>query len=142
MSADIRDRISTGKFLLKEGEVAYGREQYLSANRKITEAEYLLTEVYKNATAELKDYFKSYSTWRQWIQSAINESKSNKCYSIIVDKFSKKFYMYFDGVKKYEFDAELGRNWVGNKRRMGDKATPEGSYTIVNKLQGRQTQYL
>ena len=141
MSADIRDRISSGKFLLKEGEMAYEREQYLAANRKITEAEYLLIEVYKNATAELKDYFRSYSTWRQWIQSAINESRSNKCYSIIVDKFSKKFYMYYNGVKKLEFDAELGRNWVGNKRRMGDKATPEGLYKIVNKFQGRQTQY-
>jgi L,D-peptidoglycan transpeptidase YkuD (ErfK/YbiS/YcfS/YnhG family) len=141
MSSEIRNRISNGKFLLKEGEVAYNRDQYLPANRKITEAEYLLTGVYINATTELRDYFKSYSTWKQWIQSAINESRSNKSYSIIVDKFSKKFYLYYNGEKKYEFDAELGRNWVGNKRRMGDKATPEGLYKIVNKFQGRQTQY-
>ena len=49
--------------------------------------------------------------------------------------------MYLNGEKKYDFDTELGRNWVGNKRRMGDKATPEGVYKITNKFQGRQTIY-
>ena len=62
-------------------------------------------------------------------------------YSIIIDKFSRKCYVYLNGVKKYEFDAELGRNWVGDKRRMGDKATPEGMYKIINKFQGRETNY-
>jgi hypothetical protein len=141
MTADVRNRISNGKFFLKEGEVAYEKEQFLTANKKITEAEYLLSEVYKNATADLRDYFKSFSTWKKWVQSAINDSRVNECYSIIVDKFSKKLYLYYNGMKKYEFDTELGRNWVGTKRRMGDKATPEGSYRIVNKFQGRQTPY-
>jgi murein L,D-transpeptidase YafK len=54
---------------------------------------------------------------------------------------SRKCYIYLAGVKKYEFEAELGRNWVGDKIRMGDKATPEGMYKITNKLQGRATQY-
>jgi L,D-peptidoglycan transpeptidase YkuD (ErfK/YbiS/YcfS/YnhG family) len=141
MSSDLRNRISNGKFLLKEGEIAYNKGQYLPADKKITEAEYLINVVYENETAELKDYFKSYSTWKGWIQSAIVESRSNRSYSIIVDKFSKKCYVYLSGIKKYEFDAELGRNWVGNKRRMGDKATPEGVYKIVNKFQGKQTEY-
>jgi hypothetical protein len=141
MSAEIRNRISNGKFYLKEGEVAYERGQFLPANRKIIEAEYLLTGVYENATTELRNYFKSYPTWKQWTQRAIRESKSNNSYAIIVDKFSKKFYLYQNGLKKQEFDIELGRNWVGDKRRMGDKATPEGLYRIVNKFQGKQTPY-
>jgi murein L,D-transpeptidase YafK len=49
--------------------------------------------------------------------------------------------LYLDGVKKYDFEAELGRNWVGDKKRMGDKATPEGVYKIVKKYQGRETAY-
>ncbi len=141
MQSEIRNRISKGKILLKEGEVAYSKDQYLFANRKIIESEYLLTGVLENATAELRDYFKSFSTWRHWTQSAINESRANQSYSIIVDKFSRKCYVYLSGEKKYEFDAELGRNWVGNKRRMGDKATPEGVYKINNKYQGQQTEY-
>jgi L,D-peptidoglycan transpeptidase YkuD (ErfK/YbiS/YcfS/YnhG family) len=141
MQSEIRSRISRGNLLLKEGEVAYNKGEYLPANRKITEAEYLLTGVYENVTSELKDYFKSFSLWKQWVQSAINESRKNKSYSIIVDKFSRKCYIYLSGEKKYEFDTELGRNWVGNKRRMGDKATPEGMYKIANKYQGGQSAY-
>lgn len=30
---------------------------------------------------------------------------------------------------------------MGNKHRMGDKATPEGTYKIVNKFQGKETPY-
>jgi L,D-peptidoglycan transpeptidase YkuD (ErfK/YbiS/YcfS/YnhG family) len=141
MPSEIRTRISKGNLLLKEGEDEYSKGQYLPANTKINEAEYLLTGVYENTTAELRDYFRSFSTWKQWIQSAIIESRTNRNYSIIVDKFSRKCYVYLSGEKKYEFDTELGRNWVGNKRRMGDKATPEGVYKIVNKFQGGQTEY-
>jgi hypothetical protein len=138
---EIRTRISKGKILLKEAELAYNKGQYLPANMKLADGEYLLTGVYENATAELKNYFKSYPEWKRWTQAAINDSRKNKSYAIIVDKFSRKCYVYLDGVKKYEFNVELGRNWVGDKRRMGDKATPEGMYRIVNKLQGRQTEY-
>jgi murein L,D-transpeptidase YafK len=141
MPSEIRNRISKGDFLLKEGEVAYNKGQYLVANTKITESEYLLTGVYDNTIAELKGYFKSFSTWKQWTQSAIDESKKNRSYSIIVDKFSRKCYIYLRGEKKYEFEAELGRNWVGDKRRMGDLATPEGIYKIVNKFHGKETEY-
>ena len=138
MPSEIRSRISKGKFLLKEGEVAFDNGQYLPANRKITESEYLLTGVYENATTELRDYFKSFSTWKQWIQSAIIESRSNHSCSIIVDKFSRKCYVYLSGEKKYEFDTELGRNWVGNKRRMGTKQLPRGCIRLpINSRGGR-----
>jgi L,D-peptidoglycan transpeptidase YkuD (ErfK/YbiS/YcfS/YnhG family) len=141
LPSEIRSRISKGNLLLREAEVAYGKGQYLPANRKLTESEYLLTGVYENAVTELKDYFKSFSTWKQWTQSAIIESRANRSYAIIVDKFSRKCYVYLGGEKKYEFDTELGRNWVGNKRKMGDKATPEGVYKIVNKYKGGETLY-
>jgi L,D-peptidoglycan transpeptidase YkuD (ErfK/YbiS/YcfS/YnhG family) len=138
---ETRNRISKGRMLLKEAEVAFNKGQYLPANRKITDAEYLLTSVYENATSELREYFKSFATWKRWTQSTISDSRKNNSYSIIVDKFSKKCYVYYGGVKKYEFEAELGRNWVGNKRKMGDKATPEGFYKIIHKYQGRETLY-
>jgi hypothetical protein len=141
LPSEIRSRISRGRMLLTEAEVEYKNGQYLPANRKITEAEYLLTNVYESSKEELKNYFKSYSVWKKLAQNAINESKKNNAYGVLVDKFSKKCYIYYSGTRKYEFDAELGRNWVGSKHRMGDKATPEGTYRIVNKFQGRETPY-
>jgi hypothetical protein len=138
---EIRSRISKGKMLLSEAEVAYNASQYLQADRKLTEAEYLLTTVFETSKEDLKNYFRSFPTWRRWYQAAISDSRKNNSYSVIVDKFSKKCYIYLGGVKKYEFDAELGRNWVGSKHRMGDKATPEGLYRIVTKYQGKETPY-
>jgi len=141
LTSDVRGRISKGKLLLEEAEIAYNKGQYLQADRKITDSEYLLTASYDNASSNLKNYFKSYSVWKRWAEKAISDSRKNNSYSIIIDKFSRKFFIYYDGIKKYEFDAELGKNWVGDKRVKGDKATPEGMYMITNKFEGSKTKY-
>jgi hypothetical protein len=141
LTIETRNRISKGKMLLNEAVVAYKKGQYLQANRKITDSEYLLTESYENANTNLTNYFKSYSTWKNWADLTINESKKNRDYSIIIDKFSRKCFIYNNGIKKYEFEAELGKNWVGDKRVKGDMATPEGMYKISKKFDGRKTKY-
>jgi hypothetical protein len=141
LNSEIRNRISKGKIMLKEGEIVYNKGQYLQANRKITDSEYLLTESYEYASANLKNYFKSYSLWRRWVDKTLTESKKNRDYSIIIDKFSRKCFIYHNGSKKYEFEAELGKNWVGDKRTRGDMATPEGMYKITKKFDGGKTKY-
>jgi hypothetical protein len=141
LSSEVRNRISKGKMLLEEAEIIYKKGQYLQADRKITDAEYLLTSSYENATTNLKDYFKLFSIWESWVKKTITDSKNNRDYSIIIDKFSRKCYIYLNGVKKWEFDAELGKNWVGDKRVKGDNATPEGMYKITKKFDGRKTKY-
>jgi hypothetical protein len=141
LTAEIRNRISKGKLLLKEAEIVYAKGQYLQANRKITDSEYLLTASYEYASANLKNYFKSYSVWRKWADKTLNESKKTRDYSIIIDKFSRKCLIYLNGAKKYEFEAELGKNWVGDKRLRGDMATPEGMYKITKKFEGSKTKY-
>jgi len=141
LTSDTRNRISMGKMLLREAEIAYGKGQYQQANRKMTDAEYLITDSYNNASSNLKNYFKSFTTWKSWVDKTINTSKKNSDYSIIIDKFSRKCFVYQGGTKKYEFDAELGRNWVGGKRAKGDKATPEGMYKIAKKIDSNKTKY-
>ena len=141
LTSELRNRISQGKFLLIEAEFAFNKGQFLQANRKISDSEYLLTGSYENSLANLKNYFQSYTLWGKWIDKTINESKSNHDYSIIIDKVSRKFYIYQNGIKKHEFEAELGRNWVGDKRSRGDKATPEGMYKITKKFESNKTKY-
>jgi len=141
LSSNIRNRISGGNMFLKEAEVAYSRGQYLQSNKKMTEAEYLLTDSYQTATNNLKEYFTSYPVWRKWVENAINESRQNRSYSIIVDKYSRKCVVYFSGEKKYVYDVELGKNWVGDKKVKGDHATPEGTYRIVKKFDSNKTKY-
>ena len=141
LSPEIRNRISKGKMLLKESEIAFKKEHYLEADRKLTDSEYLLTTSYESASSDLKNYFNSFPVWKAWIDKTINESRRNRTYSIIVDKFSRKVIVYLNGVKKYEYTAELGKNWVGDKRVKGDKATPEGMYKITKKIDRGRTKY-
>ncbi len=141
LTSEVRSRISKGKILLEEANVAYDKGQFLQANRKLTDSEYLLTESYEYANSNLKNYFKSYSVWRNWVDKTVKESQKNNDYSIIIDKFSRKCMIYLSGTKKFEFDAELGKNWVGDKRVRGDQATPEGMYKIVKKFDSNRTKY-
>ena len=80
--------------------------------------------------------------WKKWVDKTVNESKRNRDYSIIIDKFSRKCFVYLQWSRKYEFDAELGKNWVGDKRVKGDKATPEGMYKITKKFDSREDKVL
>lgn len=141
LSSETRNRISKGKMLLQEARVAYKNSEYLQANRKITDSEYLLTSSFDNASENLNNYFRSFHLWQAWAEKTIRESKNNEDYCIIIDKFSRKLYVYNNGLKKMEFDAELGKNWVGTKRTKGDNATPEGMYRITKKFDSRKTKY-
>ena len=129
------------KIALREGELAFNNKEYLAANKKITDAEYMIDGSYDHAMTQLEDYFKSYPVWEKWMEKTIAESKQKKINSIIVDKFSRKCYVYQNGAKKYEFEVELGKNWIGDKQLKGDKATPEGMYSIVDKMKGNKTKY-
>ena len=141
LSSETRTRISKGKMLLEEARISYNKAEYLQSNRKLTDSEYLLTSSYDKATTNLKSYFESYPQWKKWVNAAIKESEKNGDYSIIIDKFSRKCFVYLNGAKKFEFEAELGSNWVGDKRVKGDKATPEGRYKITKKFEGSRTKY-
>ncbi len=141
LTAEVRNKISIGKMLIRESETAFNGKDYLQAERKISESKTLLESSYEYANAHLRSYFKSYPQWKIWIDSTIALSKENHDYSIIVDKFSHKFFVYLDGTKITEFTAELGKNWVGDKRRRGDKATPEGMYKITKKFESDSTTY-
>ncbi len=141
LTSETREKISKGKSFLKESEIEYQRGQYKLAEEKITEAEYLLTTSYENANENLKSYFRSYPDWKKWVDSTIAESKETGDYSIIVDKFSRKVLVYLSGNKQYEYSAELGKNWVGDKRVKGDNATPEGMYKVIRKFKSDSTKY-
>lgn len=136
LPGDTRNSISKGKFYLKEAEIDYSKGLFIPANKKLNSAEDLLSSSYDKAYSDLEQYFRYYPQWKRWSESAVKESKKNQSYSILVDKLSRKCYVYYNGIKKYEFDVELGRNWVGDKKKMGDKATPEGMYRIINKFSG------
>jgi hypothetical protein len=141
LESETRSRISAGKMLLNESAIAFEKGDYLESFRKITDSGYLLVSSYESAYGNLKNYFRAFPQWREWSEKAIKNSRVTGEYSIIVDKFSHKLHVYQKGVRKMEFEAEMGKNWVGGKRLRGDMATPEGMYKIVKKLGPGSTRY-
>jgi L,D-peptidoglycan transpeptidase YkuD (ErfK/YbiS/YcfS/YnhG family) len=141
LTTETRNRISKGGMLLKEAQIIYQKGRYLEADKKLTESEYLLTTSYENASVNLKNYFRSYPEWKKWAEKTIVNSRDSGNYSIIIDKYSRKLIVYLEGTKKYEYSAELGKNWVGDKMVRGDKATPEGMYKITMKFESNKTKY-
>jgi L,D-peptidoglycan transpeptidase YkuD (ErfK/YbiS/YcfS/YnhG family) len=136
-----RSSISRGKLLLSEGQVDFRNGSYIEAEKKVRQAETLLNNAHDEARNLIREYFENHSQWKSWLDETIAESKNKNSTVIIVDKFASKCFVYKKGIKTAEFDAELGKNWVGDKRHKGDHATPEGRYRVTQKKEGSSTKY-
>lgn len=138
---EVRKKISKGKILIHEAEVEFEKGEYLSSSEKIKVAEEYIMDSYKRSLDDLEGYFNSQPYWSKLVSNTIRSTASNNSMAIIVDKFARKLYIFQNGQKKYEFEAEFGKNWMGRKRLKGDKATPEGIYLIKSKIPANKTKY-
>lgn len=138
---DVKKKHAKGKLLLREAEVDLQNERFVNGHIRITEAKEYITGAYNLARDKLEAYYSGYQTWQEWAASTIEESRMKKTYAIIVEKIPPLCHLYQAGKKKYTFEAEFGRNWMGDKMSSGDLATPEGKYMVTKKLSGRSTKY-
>lgn len=137
----INKKYSNGLILLKEAELNLEQKNYKVCRTKLEAAKNNLSDVARHTQNLLSGYFANLSTWKRWVDQTIRESAQEQSYAIIVDKFAGKCYLYKSGQLKQTYDAELGKNWIGDKLYAGDKATPEGKYKVTKKKDGRQTKY-
>lgn len=126
---------------MEEVESAFKRNDLFSAKKNLESLTVSVNEIEKQTTQLLTNYFGSYPEWLKLDAEMRQRSKANGSVSILVDKFSKKCIVYKSGRKIREFDVELGINWLGHKIQQGDRATPEGKYSITSKKAGRNTIY-
>lgn len=126
---------------MEETESAFKRNDLFSAQKNIKPLIASVNEIEKKTTNLLDNYFSSYNEWVRLDKEMREKSKSSGSVAIVVDKFSKKCIVYKSGKKIREYDIELGINWLGHKVQKGDKATPEGRYSITSKKAGRNTIY-
>lgn len=126
---------------LNELESAYEREDLLSAKKTIETIKTNIEALKKQTTNLLNEYFESYPRWVRLDQEMKQWSKNTGGVSLVVDKFSKRCIVYKAGKVLREYEVELGLNWLGDKIQRGDKATPEGKYSITAKKSGSKTIY-
>jgi len=141
LEIDVYKDFTKGKMLLSESKYAFENGNLTSCNTKLDLSYQYLNRSYEVAKLLLKDYFTLFPKWQSWADEAIDYSKKENTNAIVVDKFSKKLYLYTNGKLKYSTEIELGKNWIGFKVFQGDKATPEGRYTIIKKKNHPQTKY-
>jgi L,D-peptidoglycan transpeptidase YkuD (ErfK/YbiS/YcfS/YnhG family) len=132
---------SRGILLFNEARAAFDKEQYPSCLKKINEAEQHINRSSEYVINLLTTYFQNHPAWVKLAETAINRSDKEKSCLIIIDKFARTCMVYQSGIMKHSFDVELGKNWIGGKRHMGDKSTPEGYYRIIERLEGRRTKF-
>lgn len=77
----------------------------------------------------------------RWMQDAIDQSKVEHNYMIIVDKEGYALYLIRDGGVVSRFDVAYGQNPFFDKEKEGDLRTPEGRYYVNEKLGENRTNY-
>ncbi len=126
---------------MEETESAFKRGDLFSAQKNIQSLNSSVNEIEKQTTILLNNYFSSYNDWIKLDKEMRQKSIASGAVTLVVDKFSRKCIVYKSGAKFKEYDIELGVNWLGHKMQKGDRATPEGRYSITSKKQGRNTIY-
>ena len=138
---EIKKKHAKGKLLLKEAVIAFEKAEYVTGSVKIAEANEYITDSYNYANDKLAEYYKNYNHWKDWAGTTIRESREKGSYAIIVEKIPGVCYLYHRGEKKFTFEVEFGKNWMGDKLTKGDNATPEGRYIVTRKLSNGSTKY-
>jgi L,D-peptidoglycan transpeptidase YkuD (ErfK/YbiS/YcfS/YnhG family) len=141
LPTSINKKYSQGLLLLNEAIQNLEQKNYKVCRTKLESAKANLSDVARHTQNLLTDYFANLSMWKRWVDQTIKESAQDQSVAIVVDKFAGKCYLYKNGSLKKTYDVELGKNWIGEKKYSGDKATPEGKYKITKKKDGRQTKY-
>jgi hypothetical protein len=141
LPAIINKKYSRGIILLREAELNLEQKNFKESRSKLELAKFDLSEVARHTKNLLDDYFSNLPMWKRWADQTIRESAQSQSYAIVIDKFAGKCFLYNSGKLKTSYPVELGKNWIGEKRYSGDKATPEGKYKITKKKDGQQTRY-
>ncbi len=141
LSKTQRSEWAKGRMLLQEGIFAYNNHNYELTIQKFDSAEIFINRIVNYTTQVVEAYFINYPDWKRWTEQTITHSRKHKTNGIIIDKFARKCMFYNKGVLQYEFNIELGPNWIGDKNRQGDKTTPEGVYKITRKKKNGETIY-
>jgi hypothetical protein len=79
--------------------------------------------------------------WRKMIDETVTWSRRSGQSAIVIVKSARRLLLYDDGKLRFSVRADLGGDPIGDKRRAGDSATPEGRYRIVQKKDVGRSRY-
>ena len=130
-----RSSLTKATVILKETKALYEKGQYIASENKMEDIRHYMDDVEKTLFPVLIRYKNTdqITKWKRWADEAIEASRENKTYSILIIKADKKLLVYKNGKLLKVYSTGLGRNGSLNKIHAGDYATPEGKYRIIRK---------
>lgn len=144
VGADRRTLLARARTALEEARV-YRRElDFGTAARRAQESTALAGQVRDHAAVVAARYADAdtLARWRRWKQETIDWSRREGRPAIIVSKEAHTLTLFVRGRVVRTFRADMGFNWIADKRSGGDGATPEGRYRVVaRKANGASAYY-
>ena len=140
LPASISKSYNKGILKLSEARHAWENQHFAEAEKHYSEAWELINTSEKRTEALVRNWFSSQAYWQQLAKQAVQMSANNKKI-ILIDKFAHTCCVYQNKKRIRTYTVELGPNWMGDKIRKGDKATPEGIYRITEKKKGSETKF-
>lgn len=129
-----------GAIKLSEAKFAWENKRFGEAEKSYQQANELINSSNSKAEKLLNSWFSEHNAWQKKAKAAIAQSANGKKV-ILVDKLAHTCTVYQNQKAIRTFEAELGVNWMGDKKWKGDKATPEGPYKITQKKAGADTKF-
>jgi len=143
VGADRLALLSRARLALDEARVFRREGDYGSATTSADRATDLAGRVLDHAAAVAARYADArvVDTWLRLKEDTIAWSRRERRAAIVVSKEGHRVTLYVNGDPFKVYRADMGFNWVADKRLAGDGATPEGRYTIVERRSGGATLY-
>lgn len=136
-----RDRLAAVRLSLSEGAMLYDKEAYMEASVIIGQLESEMAILQEKYERIQEAYYAGIPLWDSWAGEALLDSRRHGTVVVIIEKMTRRCLVYRNGALIHSFGVELGPNWMGPKRWEGDRATPEGNYTIAQMKSGTATRY-
>lgn len=142
LAGEVRDKklstrsMARAETLLNEAKGHVKNGDWVKARRVISEATLNVDSAVK-ATRQMVARFgdtQQISRWRTLVANAVQRSRSNGGYLIVVNKLDRELNLYKSGQLVKTYSAGMGINYLTDKLYSGDRATPEGEYRVIRKL--------
>jgi L,D-peptidoglycan transpeptidase YkuD (ErfK/YbiS/YcfS/YnhG family) len=131
-----RSLLARAQLALTEARVYRREDDFGSATVKARHATSLAGQV-RDRAAEVAARYADAETvarWRRWKDETIAWSRREGGPVIIVSKEAHLLALFVRGELVKTYRAEMGFNWIADKSREGDGATPEGRYRVVKAI--------
>jgi L,D-peptidoglycan transpeptidase YkuD (ErfK/YbiS/YcfS/YnhG family) len=130
-----RKNLTKADVTLIEAEVLYRKGEFGPAQERLNDLQAYLRDAQQVLAPIVARYtgLAQIAEWRRMAEETVSESRQRGGVAIVVSKIDRRLMVYRDGDLVKTYTVAIGRLGSSLKRYAGDRATPEGKYSIIKK---------